>query len=102
MEGCKTGEAKSTSGYNLFARHIFHTVGPKYHTKYRIAAENALHSCILNCLQLLKEKKMTTIAFPIVHSEKRNYPPEEGVHICLSKKKNPNLFQIFKKIQKGQ
>jgi hypothetical protein len=48
-----------TKGYNLFARlsidgfvflpqynyrSVVHTVGPRYHEKYRMAAENALNS----------------------------------------------------------
>src|SRR5262247_601251 len=28
LGGCRTGEAKSTRGYGLKARHVIHTVGP--------------------------------------------------------------------------
>ncbi|TMS06217.1 Ganglioside-induced differentiation-associated protein 2 [Larimichthys crocea] len=35
--GCRTGEAKLTKGFNLAARFIIHTVGPKYKAKYRTA-----------------------------------------------------------------
>ncbi len=28
LNGCPTGEAKITGGYNLKARHVIHTVGP--------------------------------------------------------------------------
>ena len=31
LNGCPTGEAKITSGYNLCARHVIHTVGPVWH-----------------------------------------------------------------------
>lgn len=51
--GCRTGEAKLTKGFGLAARFIIHTVGPKYKTKYRTAAESSLYSCYRNILQLV-------------------------------------------------
>src|SRR5436853_2033537 len=30
LQGCKTGQAKITRGYNLKAKHVIHTVGPIY------------------------------------------------------------------------
>lgn len=32
-------------GYALPARHVIHTVGPRFNIKYKTAAENALHNC---------------------------------------------------------
>lgn len=52
--GCRTGEAKLTKGFNLAARFIIHTVGPKYKSRYRTAAESSLYSCYRNVLQLAK------------------------------------------------
>lgn len=51
---CRTGEAKLTKGYNLPARYVIHTVGPKYNVKYQTAAESALFSCYFKVLQLVK------------------------------------------------
>lgn len=42
---CRTGEAKITQGFDLPARHIIHTVGPKYNARYKTAAETALYFC---------------------------------------------------------
>eukprot|EP00002_Diphylleia_rotans_P022970 TRINITY_DN4512_c0_g1_i1.p1 TRINITY_DN4512_c0_g1~~TRINITY_DN4512_c0_g1_i1.p1 ORF type:complete len:524 (-),score=132.06 TRINITY_DN4512_c0_g1_i1:172-1743(-) len=83
LEGCRTGDAKITKGYKLHARHVIHTVGPRYNEKYRTAAENALHNCYRNSLQILKENKLTTIAFCVVNSEKRGYPLDVGAHIAI-------------------
>lgn len=52
--GCRTGEAKLTEGFNLAARFVIHTVGPKYKAKYRTAAESSLYSCYRNVMQLAK------------------------------------------------
>uniref|UniRef100_A0A667Z1D7 Ganglioside induced differentiation associated protein 2 n=1 Tax=Myripristis murdjan TaxID=586833 RepID=A0A667Z1D7_9TELE len=54
LKGCRTGEAKMTKGFNLAARFIIHTVGPKYKAKYRTAAESSLYSCYRNIMQQAK------------------------------------------------
>ena len=54
LTGCRTGEAKLTKGYNLPARFVIHTVGPRYNIKYKTAAESALYNCYRNVLMLAK------------------------------------------------
>jgi len=83
LEGCRTGEAKFTHGFNLPAKYIIFTVGPRYNPKYQTAAENALHSCYRSCLQVMKEIQCSTLALPPIHSESRGYPPENGAHIAI-------------------
>ena len=31
LNGCETGKAKITKGYNLLAKHVIHTPGPVWH-----------------------------------------------------------------------
>ncbi|XP_075053582.1 ganglioside-induced differentiation-associated protein 2 [Mixophyes fleayi] len=83
LKGCRTGEAKLTKGYNLAARYIIHTVGPKYKSKYRTAAESSLYSCYRNVLQLAKEQAMSSVGFCVISSQKRCYPLEDATHIAL-------------------
>ncbi|XP_069491861.1 ganglioside-induced differentiation-associated protein 2 [Ambystoma mexicanum] len=83
LKGCRTGEAKLTKGFNLAARYIIHTVGPKYKAKYRTAAESSLHSCYRNALQLAKEEGMSSVGFCVISSLKRCYPLEDATHIAL-------------------
>nr|XP_022909356.1 protein GDAP2 homolog isoform X2 [Onthophagus taurus] len=80
---CGTGEVRVTQGYELPARYIVHTVGPKYNIKCQTAAENTLHSCYRNVLQKSRELGIHSIALCSVNSVKRNYPPDEGSHIAL-------------------
>lgn len=51
---CKTGDAKITKGYNLPARYVIHTVGPRYNVRYHTAAESALFSCYRKIMQLVR------------------------------------------------
>jgi len=83
MEPCRTGESRITKGYLLFAQNIIHTVGPRYNEKYKTAAENALHSCYKSSLTLLKEKNLSSIAFPVINSQKRGFPPDNGAHVAI-------------------
>eukprot|EP00697_Spironema_sp_BW2_P001197 gnl/Spiro4/11612_TR6136_c0_g1_i1.p1 gnl/Spiro4/11612_TR6136_c0_g1~~gnl/Spiro4/11612_TR6136_c0_g1_i1.p1 ORF type:complete len:520 (-),score=122.99 gnl/Spiro4/11612_TR6136_c0_g1_i1:256-1815(-) len=82
-ETCRTGEARMTEGFNLPARHVFHTVGPRFNIKYQVAAENALHNCYWSCLELLKEHKLQSIAFCCLNSDRKGYPRDNAVHIAI-------------------
>uniref|UniRef100_A0A8C9W939 Ganglioside induced differentiation associated protein 2 n=1 Tax=Scleropages formosus TaxID=113540 RepID=A0A8C9W939_SCLFO len=83
MKGCRTGEAKMTKGFNLAARFIIHTVGPKYKAKYRTAAESSLFSCYRNVLQIAREQAMASVALCVISTAKRGYPLEDATHIAL-------------------
>ncbi|XP_036401587.1 ganglioside-induced differentiation-associated protein 2-like [Megalops cyprinoides] len=83
LTGCGPGEVKMTEGFDLPARFIIHTVGPKYRAKYRTAAETALYNCYRNALQLVREEAMTSIAFCVISTAKRGYPLEDATHIAL-------------------
>lgn len=41
LNGCRTGEAKITGGYDLPAAHVIHTVGPIYSGKASITGEGS-------------------------------------------------------------
>uniref|UniRef100_A0A1A8EWW5 Ganglioside induced differentiation associated protein 2 n=2 Tax=Nothobranchius korthausae TaxID=1143690 RepID=A0A1A8EWW5_9TELE len=83
LKGCRTGEAKLTKGFNLAARFILHTVGPKYKAKYRTAAESSLYFCYRNIMQLAAEQSMTSVGFCVVTTAKRGYPLEDATHIAF-------------------
>lgn len=82
LGGCKTGEAKITRGYNLFARHVIHTVGPVYIDGKHNEAE-LLKSCYINSLKLAREYDIRSIAFPIISSGIYGYPKKEATKIAI-------------------
>ncbi|CAN9498464.1 unnamed protein product [Ophioblennius macclurei] len=83
LKACRTGDAKLTKGFNLAARFIIHTVGPKYKNKYRTAAESSLYSCYRNIMQLVTEQSMASVGICVVTTAKRGYPLEDATHIAL-------------------
>lgn len=83
LKGCRTGEAKMTKGFNLAARFIIHTVGPKYKARYRTAAESSLYNCYRNVMQLAKEQSMSSVGYCVVSTSKRGYPLEDATHIAF-------------------
>ncbi|KAL6069513.1 Ganglioside-induced differentiation-associated protein 2 [Balamuthia mandrillaris] len=83
LEGCRSGEAKITPAFDLPASNIIHTVGPRYNDKYVTAAENALHSCYRNCLQLMAENQLESIAFSVINLKRRLFPPSNAAHIAI-------------------
>jgi O-acetyl-ADP-ribose deacetylase len=82
LDGCATGEAKITRGYQLKARHIIHTVGPIYSGTPRDA--ELLASAVRNSLRLAAEHHLTSIAFPAISTGIYGYPLDEAAHVILS------------------
>jgi len=68
LRGCRTGDAKISKGFDLPARYVIHTVGPKYNPKYHTAAETALYSCYSKVLQLVRENKIKSLALCVINS----------------------------------
>ncbi|PWA57530.1 appr-1-p processing enzyme family protein [Artemisia annua] len=83
LGGCRTGMAKVTNAYDLPARRVIHTVGPKYAVKYHTAAENALSHCYRSCLELLIESGLQSIAMGCIYTEAKNYPREPAAHVAI-------------------
>ncbi|KAJ8468050.1 hypothetical protein OPV22_030602 [Ensete ventricosum] len=83
LGGCRTGMAKITNAYDLPARKVIHTVGPKYAVKYHTAAENALSHCYRSCLELLIENGLQSIATGCIYTEAKNYPREPAAHVAI-------------------
>lgn len=73
LEGCPTGEARITQGYNLPAKYVIHTVGPIWQGGERDEAR-LLEACYLSCLQLCPAYQIKRIAFPAISCGIYGYP----------------------------
>ena len=82
LNGCKTGDAKITKGYDLPARFVIHTVGPIYKNGDSNEAEK-LTSCYERSLQLASENQLHTIAFPNISTGIYAYPKREAAGIAI-------------------
>lgn len=82
LGGCRTGEAKLTSGHRLPARYVIHTVGPVWRDGG--SGEAALLSaCYQNALRLAADQNLTTIAFPSISTGVYGYPFAEAARIAV-------------------
>lgn len=87
LNGCETGEAKITEGYNLPARYVIHTVGPVWHGGGNGEAE-LLGACYRNSLMLAEEHGLKSIAFPSISSGVYGYPLEEAAAVAIESVKS--------------
>mmetsp|Transcript_28393 Transcript_28393/g.54084 ORF Transcript_28393/g.54084 Transcript_28393/m.54084 type:complete len:554 (+) Transcript_28393:173-1834(+) len=83
MGGCRTGEAKVSGAHGLPCANVIHTVGPRYVTKYKTAAENALCHAYRGCLEALVENNLHSISMGCIHLHSKGYPREEAAHVAL-------------------
>ncbi len=91
LNGCKTGEAKLTKGYNLPSQYVIHTVGPVWHGGNNNEAD-LLRNCYLNSLDIAGEKRLKSIAFPCISAGVYRYPAKEAAKIAIS-----TVKEYFKK-----
>lgn len=81
LGGCPTGGAKITKGYRLKARHVIHTVGPRYSDAATSAPK--LASAYRESMRVAAEHGIRSIAFPSVSTGIFGYPTAEAAPIAL-------------------
>jgi len=79
-DGLPTGKAVITTGGNLKACYVIHTVGPIYGTNNGKDAE-LLADSYRNSLDLATENNLKTIAFPSISTGAFYYPKHEAAEV---------------------
>jgi len=77
------GEAVITTGGQLAAKHVIHTVGPFYRGGDQGEALT-LASCHLNSVRLADERALNSLAFPAISTGAFAYPVDEAAPIAIS------------------
>lgn len=83
LNGCKTGDAKITSGYRLAARHVIHTVGPVWRGGDQ-GEPGQLASCYETSLRLAAANDCRSVAFPAISTGIYGYPADQAADIAVS------------------
>ncbi len=79
---CNTGEAVITSGGNLPARFVIHTVGPVWNGGGN-NEEQKLANCYENSLQLAVDHQLKTVAFPNISTGVYGFPKDKAARIAV-------------------
>ncbi|CAN5683087.1 O-acetyl-ADP-ribose deacetylase [soil metagenome] len=80
-QGLPTGEAVITTGGNLLARFVVHTVGPIY-GRHDGREAALLASCYKNSLRLAVQNSLYSIGFPAVSTGVYGYPPADAAAVA--------------------
>ncbi len=83
LNGCETGKAKFTNGYNLPAKYVIHTVGPIWYGGKNGEPEY-LKSCYIECFRIAKELSIKSIAFPSISTGVYGYPLNLASEIAIN------------------
>ncbi|MEM2995598.1 MAG: O-acetyl-ADP-ribose deacetylase [Candidatus Bathyarchaeia archaeon] len=81
--GLPTGKAVITTGGNLKAKYVIHTVGPVWHGGTQ-GEPQLLAEAYRNSLKLAVSKGLKTIAFPSISTGAYGYPIEKASPIAIS------------------
>ena len=79
-DGLPTGEAVITTGGDLPARYVIHTVGPIYGMNNGRDAD-LLAACYQNSVELAVSNNLATIAFPSISTGAFGYPKHEAAPV---------------------
>ena len=82
LNGCATGEAKITQGYNLAAQYVIHTVGPVWHGG-TAGEDDLLASCYKKSFELARKYDLHRIAFPAISTGVYGFPKKRAARIAI-------------------
>ena len=82
LGGCPEGDVKMTPAFNLPAKMILHTVGPRWQGG-QAGEKKILTSCYEKCLQMGLDEGAATIAFPAIGTGAYGYPKRQAAEIAL-------------------
>jgi O-acetyl-ADP-ribose deacetylase (regulator of RNase III) len=83
LGGCDTGDAKATTGGELPARHVIHTVGPVWEGGDAGEPE-LLASCHRRSIEVAASLGCVTVAFPAISTGVYGYPVELAAQVAVS------------------
>ena len=81
--GCPTGEAVITSGGNLKAGYVIHTVGPVWSGGGR-NEEELLRNAYYNSLKIAKEQDIASVSFPSISTGAYRFPIDHAARIAVT------------------
>lgn len=81
-EGLPTGLAATTTGGNLPARHVIHTVGPVWHGGDR-GEPGLLSDAYRNSMEQARQHNLRTVAFPSISTGIFGFPIDQAAPIAL-------------------
>ena len=81
--GCPTGEAVITSGGNMKAKYVVHTVGPVWSGGNR-NEEQLLRNAYYNSLNLAGENGIKSVSFPSISTGVYRFPIDKASRIALN------------------
>lgn len=99
LNGCPTGEARITKGYNLPAKYVIHTVGPVWSGGHH-NEEELLRYCYINSLQIAVRHQIASIAFPNISTGVYRFPKEKAAQIAIHEvsgflENNPSIKIVY-------
>jgi O-acetyl-ADP-ribose deacetylase (regulator of RNase III) len=94
---CKIGEAVLTTGGNLPAKYVIHTVGPIWNSGKKKEAE-LLANCYINSLNIAHEQAFKTIAFPNISTGIYHFPKDLAAEIAIKTVQDYPFFDTFEKV----
>jgi O-acetyl-ADP-ribose deacetylase (regulator of RNase III) len=97
LQGCPTGEARITPGFNLRAKHVIHAVGPVWHGGDR-GEPAMLASAYYAALSIAKQHQLKSVAFPAISTGVYGYPIASAADVAVKTVrdfgKSPGTLQL--------